>query len=261
MTIGNYSYIHKLIEKDSRIDGRRLDEFRKPIKIELDISENAEGSARVKIGDTDVMVGVKMSVGEPFSDSPDKGILIVGAELLPLSSPEFESGPPDAQTTELARVVDRGIRESGMIEIEKLCIKEGELVWIVFLDIYSVNDDGNLIDAAALGSVLALQNTVFPKLENDKIVYGDKTKKKLPLKSITITCTCFKLNGKIFVDPNNKEEKASDARLTVAVSEDGSIHAMQKGGSVAINEEEIDSMIDLAVKKTKELRKIISEVK
>ena len=66
-------HIHKLIAKGKRVDGRMWDEFRQ-ISIETNYIETAEGSARVKMGNTDVLVGVKMGVGSPFSDTPDKGV-------------------------------------------------------------------------------------------------------------------------------------------------------------------------------------------
>lgn len=65
-------YMFRLLESEERIDGRKMDEFRE-IKVETNIIENAEGSARVKIGKTDVIVGVKMNIGVPFSDMPKYG--------------------------------------------------------------------------------------------------------------------------------------------------------------------------------------------
>lgn len=249
-------YIVSLLNKDTRMDGRKLTEYRQPIKIELSVSKNAEGSAKVILGETEVVVGIKLNVGEPFSDTPDEGVLIVNAELLPLSNPEFESGPPGPEATELARIIDRGIRESGMIDTKKLCIRKGELVWMVYLDIYTLNDAGNLIDASALAAVAALKNTVLPKLQNDRVIFGEHTKEKLPLKRMPITCTLYKIGDKIIIDPNEKEQKVIDARLTVAISEDKSINALQKGGNKGLSIESIDSMIDMAQEKTKELRKL-----
>jgi len=250
-------YIKSLIEKDLRSDERKLLEWRKPIKVEIGVSKKAEGSAKVTIGETEVIAGIKMNVGEPYTDSPDKGVLITGAELLPLSSPDFNPGPPDQQTIELARVVDRGIRESGMIDTTKLCIKKGELVWTVFLDIYTINDAGNLIDASALAAVAALKNCVFPKLEKDKVKFGEFTKNKLPTKQEPITCTVYKIDNKFLIDPTTEEEKIADARLSIAIDEKGNINAMQKGGLIALTVEEIDEMIKIALDKIKELRKVL----
>ena len=81
-------HILKFIEKEMREDGRKLLEYRKPIKVEYGISpRSAEGSAKVTIGETVVAAGVKFEVGEPFPDSRDEGILMVGVELIPLSNP------------------------------------------------------------------------------------------------------------------------------------------------------------------------------
>ena len=162
-------YVLKLLENGERTDGRKLDVFR-DIKVETGIIKRAEGSARVKIGKTDVIVGIKTEIGEPFSDMPDMGILKTGAEFTPIASPDFESGPPREDAIELARVVDRGIRESECIDLEKLCIKEGEKAWEIFVDVHIINHDGNLIDASALAAVAALRNTKMPKLEKDKII-------------------------------------------------------------------------------------------
>jgi len=250
-------YVKSIIEKGSRLDNRNLLDWRKPIKIEIGVSKKSEGSAKVTIGETEVIAGIKMNVGEPYPDSLDEGVLITGAELLPLSSPDFTAGPPDQQTIELARVVDRGIRESNMIDMKKLCIKEGELVWTVFLDIYTINDAGNLIDASALAAVVALKNTVFPKLEKDKVKFGEFTKNKLPIQREPVVCTLYKIGEKIIVDPTNEEEEIAEARLSVAIDEKDNVNALQKGGSTSLNIGEIDEMVKIAIEKTKELRKVL----
>ncbi|MEM4153160.1 MAG: exosome complex protein Rrp42 [Candidatus Pacearchaeota archaeon] len=246
--------IEELIKEGKRFDGRKLLEFR-DIVIETGISKNAEGSARVKLGDTEVIVGVKLDVGEPYTDSPDSGAMVVTAELSPLASEKFELGPPEIQAIELARIVDRGIRESNFIDFKKLCIKEGELVWIIFIDIYVINDDGNLIDAAALAAVSALYETVFPKLEGDKVKYGEFTNKKLPLNEPPITITCYKIGNSFIIDPTSMEEETAVGRLSVAITLDKEpyIHALQKSGDATFTEEEIFEAIKIASNESKKL--------
>ncbi len=251
----NNDYILSLIKENKRIDGREADEYRE-IKIEYNISKNAEGSARCKIGETEVIVGVKMDVGEPYSDSQDQGVIMVTAELTPIASPSFELGPPNEWATELARVVDRGIRESKCIDFKKLCIKEGEKVWMIFLDIYPINDDGNLIDASVLAALAALKNARMPKYEDDKVSYGEFTNEKLKLSKLPINFTFGKIQDKIILDPNSKEEAALDARLSVSVYE-GNIHAMQKGGDYGLTLEDVDKMVEIAMKKEKEVRSLL----
>jgi len=250
-------HMTEFFRKGIRFDGRKLDEYRK-ITTENHISKSAEGSARVKIGDTDVMVGVKLELGKPYPDSPDEGTIMVGAELLPMSNPEFEQGPPSIQAVELARVVDRGIRESKVIDLQKLCVKEGEQSWTVLIDIMTINVDGNLFDAAALGSIIALKNTKLPKLEGDVVKYGELTKESLPLnKKNPVSVTVCKIGEYLIVDPTNEEEKVVDARVTVATTKEGKICAMQKGEVDPLSMEELDRMVDLAIKKCDELRTYI----
>ena len=243
------------LKKNIRYDGRKLDEYRK-ISVETDISKSAEGSARIRIGETDVMVGVKFELGEPYPDSPDQGTIMVGAELLPMSNPEFEAGPPSIEAVEIARVVDRGIRESHFIDFNKLCIKEGEKCWIVMIDIVTINDDGNLFDASALAAAIALKNTKIPKIVNDNVDYKNLTDKGLPLsKKDPVSVTVHKIGDSYIVDPTTEEEKIADGRLTVATTSEGKICAMQKGGIEALTPEDIDKMVEIASKKSDELRK------
>lgn len=254
----NEKYISDLIAKEFRIDGRKFDEFRKPIKIERDISNNAEGSAKVTIGETEVVVGVKLGVGEPYPESPDEGSIIVTAELIPMSNPKFEAGPPGRESNELARIVDRGIRESKCIDFKELGIKDGESCWMVFIDIYPLNDAGNLIDASALAALAALKKCKIPKIDKDnKIIVGEYSKDKLNLTKEPVTVTVWNIKDKMFVDALSEEEDACEARLTVAISEDGNINAMQKGGRKGLSIDEIEKMIKLAEAKSKELRKVL----
>jgi exosome complex component RRP42 len=249
-------YIASLLDKGKRQDGRGFDDYR-DIIVEGGISKKAEGSALVKIGNTQVMVGIKLAIGEPFPDMPNSGVLTTNAELIPLASPSFEKGPPDENTIEVARVVDRGIRESGCIDLEKLCIAEGEKVWIVFVDIHVLDYDGNLFDASSLGSIVALLDTRLPKLEDGRVLYGEKTRKKLPMADKPVETTYVKIGKNIILDPSLDEELVMDARLTVATTEKGEICAMQKGGTGTFTRDEILGIVSRSIDKGKELRKFL----
>lgn len=253
--------IKEYLREGKRFDGRKPEEFRE-ISIETGVSKNAEGSARVKIGKTEVLVGVKMAVAEPYPDSPNKGNLMVTAELIPLSSPRFENGPPRFNAIELGRVTDRGIRESKFIELEKLCIKEGEKVWTVFIDIYSINDDGNLLDAAGLGAIAALKNAKIPKydLKEEKILYGESSDENIPLsKNIPISLTAHKIGDNLIFDPTREEEDISETRITLA-SSNGTIFSMQKGEAVSLSVEEFEKILDMIEKGEREISKKIEKL-
>ena len=246
-------YLNKLAEQKKRIDGRAFDEYRK-ISIETNIVRKAEGSARVKIGNTQVLAGIKMDVGEPYSDSPESSVLTTSAELIPMASPDFEAGPPREDAIELARVVDRGIRESEVIDLDKLCIEPGEKVWIVFVDIHVLDYDGNLFDASSLAALAALSTAMVPA---ERFEMGKDY--PLPIKEPPISCTFVKFNKAIVVDPCLDEETIAEARLTVATDKEGNIRAMQKGLSGSFTLDEVKKVIKASIDNGARIRKILED--
>ncbi len=246
-------HIIKMLDKGYRFDRRKPEEIR-DIEVTMNVSPNAEGSAKVSMGETVVIAGVKMSLEKPYPDCPDKGNLTVNVELLPMSNPEYEPGPPSIDAIELARVVDRGIRESDSIDVKDLCVEKGEKVWTVFVDICSINDAGNLRDAASLAAIAAIKNAKFPEIVDGELDYKHKSDKGLPLKEEPIEVTVLKIGNHYVVDPLIEEEKVLDSRLTVASLADGTLCAMQKGGWQTLTTEDVDKMIDLSVERAKEIR-------
>jgi len=253
-------YLYNLAKNGKRADGRTFDEFRK-IEIEVGLISKAEGSAKVKIGNTQVVAGIKMDIGDPYQDSPNKGVMMTAAELIPLASPDFESGPPRENAIELARVVDRGIRESEVIGLDKLCIEPGEKIWLVFIDIHIIDYDGNLFDAASLAALAALFNSVVPiermrpNLEKFREKYPSINNYleqhpndfPLPMNEPPISCTSVKFNDAIVIDPSLDEEQIAEVRLTVATNKNGDIRAMQKGLSGSFTVEEIKKVIKASI--------------
>lgn len=245
--------ITQMAKEGKREDGRQPYEYR-PVELKPNYVERAEGSCLVKLGETQILVGVKMSVGEPYPDSPDKGNMMVNTELIPMASPIFSAGPPNEDSIELARVVDRGIRESKMIDTSKLCITEGEAVWTVLIDMHVLDYDGNLIDAASLAAVNALWNTHFPKYEDGKIVTDEKTSEYLPVTKKPVACTFAKLGDTFLLDPSLGEEKSTDGRITISTTDEGRICAMQKSGAIGIMEKDLYSLVDISMEKGNEMR-------
>ena len=249
--------IAQLAALGKRLDGRGLTDNRE-IQLEVGVVGRAEGSARVRMGKTEVMVGTKIELGEPFPDVPDQGVLTVNAELVPLASPTFEPGPPNEDAIELARVVDRGIRESKAIALEDLCVEPGKKVFIVFVDVYVLNHDGNLIDASALAALAALLNTKMFKYE---VKEGEIKVKPgyapLSVKNHPVAVTFAKINDKLLVDPWLEEEQVMDARITITTDKDGNICALQKGGYGFFTTQQILEAAKIAKEKAEELRKLV----
>lgn len=248
--------ILELLSQGKRLDGRGLKDYRE-IKVERGVVEKAAGSALVSVGGTKVATGVKVEVGKPYPDRPEAGALVVNVELTPLASPIFEPGPPGKYSIELARVVDRGIRESKAIDLEKLCLVPGKKVLVVFVDVYVLNHCGNLFDASELASVLALMGAKVAKYVVDK---GGEVKAKakrvpLPVRNYPVSVTMARIGGDFVVDPSLDEEMVADARITVTTDKGGNVCAVQKGGVGVFSVDEVMEAVDIAVEKSGELRR------
>ncbi len=249
-------YVKNLVKEGKRLDGRGLEDMR-PFDLDIGFAkEKADGSARIKLGETDVAVGISLDLGDPYSDRPNDGVMTTSVELRPIADPNFELGPPREESIELARVVDRGIRESGAIDTGKLLVEfeEGNKVWIVFIDIHILNNAGDLITAAGLAAMAALHNARMPPVKDGMVVRGEWTDEKLPITCTPVPVTVAKIGEKLVVDPIIEEEYAMDARLTVATSGE-TINAMQKGGGFSsLSLDEVNKVIDFAYKLGDEIR-------
>jgi len=175
---------------------------------------------------------------------------MVTAELLPLSHNKYEYGPPKFDAIELGRLVDRGIRESKYIDLSKLVIKAGEKVWNIFIDVYSINDDGNLLDAAFIGALAALKSASIPHYDEkeEKIDYDKPSKDKLPLTDkVPFNYSINKIGDKLLLDPSPEEESASEGKLVIAVVNDKPLRicSMQKGNTMEISIEKFEEMMEL----------------
>lgn len=254
------------LNEGKRLDGRTPLDFRE-ISVTKEISKNAESAVSVKIGKTEVYCGVKMAVVEPYADSANEGTFMTSAELHPMASNDFDIGKPGIEAIELGRVIDRGIRESGFLDFKGLCIKEGEKVWQVFLDIVVVNNDGNVFDAAGIGGLIALGTARMPKYnETENKIEHEFTDKPLPLneEALSFNITIHKIGNKLIVDPSVQEEEVSDYRLSIAIADNKGeprITAMQKGKPGTISSKDMQEITNIVkeIHKNKfgELKKLV----
>lgn len=248
------------ISKGKRLDGRDLDQIR-PIEIEVGLIKKANGSARVKLGNTEVVAGVKVETGEPFEGLENKGALILSAEVLPTASPYIEPGPPDEETVELARVVDRGIRESEMLDLTKLVLISGEIVYVIFVDCSIINADGNLFDATSYAVVSALSDSKLPVFEiRDKKVVDTGEKQNPPIATLPVSITAVRIGDSIILDPTAEEEACMDSRITITTNSDHNFAAIQKGSTGAFTVEQLKRAAATARIKGEEIRVKIREL-
>ena len=245
------THILDLAKNGKRLDGRAIDEYRE-VTVEPGWVASADGSALATIGTTKVVCGVKLELGKPFPDTPNAGVLTTNAELVPLSSPMFEPGPPHPRAIEVSRVVDRAIRAAETIDLTKLCVTPGEKTWVCYTDIHVLDHSGNIIDAACLAALGALSHATFP---NKRFGVGDADS-PLNIQHYPVECTFVRLGDAIVVDPVVDEEKACQGRITVATDEAGNVVAMQKGLIGAFSPDDVRDIVERAFKHGEHMRSV-----
>jgi len=254
--------IIKLLKKGERIDGRGLEDYRK-IDVVLNPIPKADGSALVKLGHTATLTGIKLEIEAPFKDRPYEGVLQIHAEFVPLASPTFEPGPPDEEAIEVARVIDRSLREPRVIKLEELVIVPERYAWAVYTDLYLLDHDGNIIDAGMLSTILALNSTMMyeARVEGDKLVV-DKTSRArpLPINLNVVTVTIGVYEDYLVVDPCLDEELVLESKITFAVDEHGRVVGLQRVGLKGLKSTMFDKALDLALKKAGELHAFVKKV-
>jgi len=251
-----------MLKRGLRSDQRDLVSPRN-ITIEVGVIEKANGSALVKLGKTQVLVGIKVEPGKPFPDTPDEGVLQVNSELVPMASPVFEPGPPDENAIELARVIDRSLRDPKAIDLKSLVIRPGEKAWVLWIDVYVLDYDGNYFDASMLGVMAALMNTKLPEYEETEsgelIVHRDKLTTPLKLNKRVVLVTTAKIGDYIVVDPNLDEELIADARLTLAFDEEGNVVGAQKSSIGGYTRSELSRAIEVSRKASQIYFKLLDQ--
>ncbi len=252
--------ILSLLKDGQRVDGRALEESR-ALVIDTGVIPKAEGSARVRLGDTEIVTGVKIQPDKPFPDLGDRGIFICTAEILPLADPNAEPGPPNEDVIELARVVDRGIRESGMIDLTKLVLKKDKSVIGLFVDNSVTDSDGNLFDACSYASVASLLTCRVPKweLKDDAPTLVEGEFSEPPITTIPVSVTMGKIGDQIIVDPNADEWGCLDARITITTNSDGNICAVQKGGNDGFTIEQLIKCSQLSISTASKIRETLKQ--
>ena len=129
---------------------------------------------------------------------------------------------------------------------------------MVFVDIYVLDHDGNLIDAAAMAALGALANAKMFEFDvKDGEARVKDKQMPLPMRNYPVPITTAKIDGTMVLDPCLEEESVMSCRLTVTTDQNDRICAMQKGGLGVFTPEEIKQTVSIAISKSRDLRKKI----
>ncbi|XP_049932112.1 exosome complex component RRP45A-like isoform X1 [Nymphaea colorata] len=257
MTVNEKKFIETALASDLRIDGRRPFDYR---RLSIKFGRN-DGTAEVQLGQTHVMAFVTAQLVQPYRDRPNEGTLSVFTEFSPMADPSFEPGRPGEASVELARVIDRGLRESRAVDTESLCVLAGRSVWAIRVDLHILDNGGNLVDAVNIAALSALSTFRRPECtlggEDDQevIIHPPEVREPIPLRvhhlPIAVTFGFFG-DGELVlslvqvIDPTYKEEAVMGGRMTVTINANGDVCAIQKAGGQGVLQSEIMQCMRIA---------------
>ncbi|KAJ4977777.1 hypothetical protein NE237_008557 [Protea cynaroides] len=259
-----------------RPDARPLERAREST-VALGAVASADGSAMAKIGHTTMLAAIKMEVMTPSSESPDEGCVAIDFHMPPICSPFVRPGRPAEVAPVIAKQLSDAITSSGMINLKELSLTTGKAAWMAYLDVYCLDADGALFDAALLSAVAAFSHLQIPavsinedgrvvtmsredgdgKLANDPVI---KERRKLTLNCILFSLTCILHKKYILADPTAEEESVMETHVTVVLDSSSRLVSLYKpGGPVLAYASAVQDCIALTRHRVKELQKILNE--
>ncbi|XP_059646298.1 uncharacterized protein LOC132291921 [Cornus florida] len=259
-----------------RPDARPLGKARETT-LALGAVASADGSAMAKIGCTTMLAAIKMEVMTPATDSPDEGCIAIDFHMPPICSPLVRPGRPAEAAPVVSKQLSDTILSSGMINLKELSLVSGKAAWMAYLDIYCLDADGALFDAALLSAVAAFSHLQIPvvslnddgrivlvsdgiegtKLETEPV---NKDKRTLKLRSIPFSLTCILHKNYILADPTAEEESIMETLVTVVLDSSCQLVSLYKpGGPVLAHTSAIQDCVALTRQRVKELQSILNE--
>lgn len=268
-------YFERHLAESIRPDARPLSRAR-DTTISIGAVASADGSALAKIGSTTMLAAIKMEVMTPSLESPDEGCVSIDFHMPPICSPLVRPGRPAEVSPVVAKQLSDTILSSGMINLKELSLVSGKAAWMVYLDIYCLDADGALFDAALLSAVAAFSHLQIPivSLDDGKMVMlpeeqneensekepVNKEKRKLTLGGIPFSLTCILHKNYILADPTAEEELIMETLVTVVLDSSSQLVSLYKpGGAVLAYTSAVQDCIALTRQRVKELHQILEE--
>lgn len=218
----------KLIDKKGlRLDGRKFDELR-PVKMEVGVIPNADGSAYIEQGKNKIVAGIygPREVHPKHLALQDRTVLKCRYHMAPFSVQERKSPAPSRREVELSKVI-------------RDCLEPA-----IFMDYYPrtmidiiievLQADGGTRCASITAASLALADA------------------GIPMRDLVVACAAGKADDTIVLDLMDEEDKLGKADVPVALMPNlNGITLLQMDGKLTLAE--FESTVNLAIEGCKQL--------
>jgi len=182
----------KLIDKKGiRLDGRKADELR-PVKLEVGVLPNADGSAYIEHGKNKILVGVfgPREVHPKHLSRPDRMVIRCRYHMAPFSVPERKSPAPSRREVELGKVIKESLEPALFTELYPRTGLD------VFIEVLQA--DGGTRCASITAAALAIADS------------------GIPMRDLVVACAAGKVEDTVVVDLYDAEDKLGAADVPVA---------------------------------------------
>lgn len=203
--------------KLNRSGGRSADDLR-PVEITPHFISSAEGSALIRLGETQIICTASVEDGvPPFLKGSGKGWITSEYAMLPRSTQtrtprEVTKGRQSGRTMEIQRLIGRALR--AVTSLEAL----GErTVWI---DCDVIRADGGTRTASVTGALVAV-GLAFLKLREMKSLA------RIPLTDYVAAVSAGIIGGGALLDLDYAEDSHADVDLNVAMTGSGRLVEVQ----------------------------------
>eukprot|EP00457_Paulinella_chromatophora_P011836 gb/GEZN01011999.1/.p1 GENE.gb/GEZN01011999.1/~~gb/GEZN01011999.1/.p1 ORF type:complete len:289 (+),score=33.99 gb/GEZN01011999.1/:132-998(+) len=231
-------FIRQGVEQNVRNDGRGRMDYRF-FNVQTDVIPHANGSARLKLDSTEVLVAVKCEVEVPSTEFPDRGQITVNVDC----STSVLAGETQKQknlSAQLTSDLALSLSQPSSLDFSSLCLIQGKSAWHIYVDAMVLSLGGNVLDALSMACNAAMQTCTLPRLEviesgEDKeaeLSLSDDPYDTVPLNAsqVPIIVSLYKIGACFVVDPSAEEEQCVAAWLRVGVNRAGKLCGIVKGG-------------------------------
>uniref|UniRef100_A0A1I8J758 Exosome complex component RRP45 n=2 Tax=Macrostomum lignano TaxID=282301 RepID=A0A1I8J758_9PLAT len=247
------------IANQCRIDGRNLTDIR---RIRCRFADTESGCVTARLGATIVVAKVTHDVVEPWPHRPAEGQLQVNLEVPSTDGSQQQQLDDDGLRAQ--RALERCFKESRCLDLESLCIVPGERVFLIRVTATVINNDGNVIDCAAMAVVLALADYRRPdvSLVQGAVRVGENATVQLNLNFYPLVQTfgLFDSDGKYIVaDLSAKEESLAESRIVVAMSANREICCLHTIGGLQLDKRSLINCVRLAGRRVRCLASMLDK--
>ncbi|XP_025836724.1 exosome complex component RRP45 [Agrilus planipennis] len=250
------NFLLKALSNYTRLDGRAFDEFRN-IKIQFG---KDWGCCYVALGQTCALAQVSSEIQQPNSARPSEGIININVELNPMAAAHFEPGRQTDMSVQINRILEKCIKDSKAVDLESLCIKVNEKVWLFRVDVNILSHEGNIVDCASIAAIAALAHYRRPDVTSDGeeiIVHTYSQRDPVPTvlhhHPICVSYAVFNEGEVLLADPTLLEENVAEAHLNIGLNAYKELCTLHLGGSTTLNQHCVIQYTEKAAKRAAEV--------